>query len=259
MKVIFAGYRDWALKVLPAIQRHPRVEEVKHVNDLGSLELLVTGRWGDMVSFPAVVQPTIVMGEPGELFSGKVVSMSDTSQFKCAYDLVLLCGWSWQVSKDLLNRVPVISEHPAYLDEYSLGTPLQGQIEDGIKYTKHRVVKIGYPELGERLYSPNHEVDMNLTGNMDDILDEMASTCKTIYTRFLDDWPNIHWEQWPKAEQYRTPRKPHNSKLSQAELHMGTKYLYDKIRMLESPYPNAFIEDDDGILYFERVSYKSKK
>jgi hypothetical protein len=40
---------------------------------------------------------------------------------------------------------------------------------------------------------------------------------------------------------------------------MGTKYLYDKMRMLEAPYPNAFIEDDDGILYIERVRYKSKR
>lgn len=231
MRVVFASYRDWALQVLPTIQRHPRVSEVSHINSQAQLELVITGQWQDVVTTP-----------------------------KCqGYDLVLLCGWSWQVSRLLLEQVPVISEHPAYLDKYSLGTPLQGQIEDGIKHTKHRVVKIGYPELGERLYSQDHEVDMNLTGNMDDILGEMASTCKTIYTRFLDDWPNIHWMQWPKAEQYRAPRKPQDSKLSQAELHMSTRYLYDKIRMLENPYPNAFIEDEEGILSFERVNYKSKK
>jgi hypothetical protein len=231
MKVLFAAYRDWALSILPALQKHPRVSEWVHVTNIRDLELAVTGQYTDTMTNP----------------------------WGADCDLVLLVGWSWQVSQRLLAKIPVISEHPAYLDEYSLGTPLQGQIQDGIKHTKHRVVKIGWPELGDRLYSPAHEVDMNLTGNMDDILGEMASTCKTIYTRFLDDWPNINWEQWPKCETMRVPRKPHDSKLSQAELHMGTKYLYDKMRMLEAPYPNAFIEDDDGILYIERVRYKSKR
>jgi hypothetical protein len=229
MKIVFAAYRDWALQVLPSIQRHPRVTSVDLARSPRELELAVTG-YCDMQS----QEPT-------------------------ACDLVMLCGWSWQVSQQLLDKVPVVSEHPAYLDEYSLGTPLQGQIQDGIKRTKHRVVKIGCPELGQRLYSPDHETDMNLTGNMDDILGEMQSTARTIYARFLDDWPNIRWEQWDKAEEHRLPRKPQDSELSQAELHMGTRYLYDKIRMLEAPYPNAFIEDKEGTLYFERVRFKSKR
>jgi methionyl-tRNA formyltransferase len=231
MKVIFAAYRDWAMEVLPTIKRHPRVTELRHVSGIAELELLVTGAYKDQVA--AVTKK---------------------------YDLVLLCGWSWQVSQELLARIPVISEHPAYLDEYSLGTPLQAQILDGIRYTKHRVVKIGYPELGERLYSPKHEVDMNLTGNMDDILGEMASTCKTIYNRFLDDYPTITWEQWPKSATYRRPRKPEDSRLEKSDFSsLTTSQLYDRLRMLEAPYPNAFIEDDDGILTFERVSYKSKR
>lgn len=233
MKVMFAAYRDWARTVLPTIQRHPRVTKVDHVVSLDELELAITGINGFRVTEPR-----------------------DT------YDLVMLCGWSWQVSQRLLNTVLVVSEHPAYLDEYSLGTPLQNQVHDGITRTKHRVVKIGYPELGERLYSPAHEVDMNLTGNMDDVLTEMASTAKTIYTRFLDDYPNIDWQRWPKAgvERMRRPLVPANSELTRDDLNrLTTKELYDRMRMLEAPYPNAFVEDDAGVLYFERVRWKSKR
>jgi hypothetical protein len=223
IRVIFAAYRDWALDVLPSIESHPNVSHVRHVKSISELEDFVENT-------------------------------------KDHYDMVMLCGWSWQVSKDLLSKILVVSEHPAYLDEYSLGTPLQGQIIDGITRTKHRVVKIGYPELGDRLYSKDHEVDMNLTGNMDDILGEMASTAKTIYTRFLDDFPNISWSQWEKSDSYRSPRKPVDSRITFDEIaRIGTAKLYDKIRMLESPYPNAFIEDEDGILYFNRVSYKRKR
>jgi hypothetical protein len=223
LKIVFAAYRDWALELLPVIKSHPSVSHVHHVTSIKELEDFIAG----------------------------------TNE---NFDMVMLCGWSWQVSQDLLAKVLVVSEHPAYLDDYSLGTPLQGQISDGITHTKHRVVKIGYPELGERLYSPDHEVDMNLTGNMDDILSEMKSTAKTIYTRFLDDYPNFEWRQWPKSDSYRTPRKPADSKITLEQISsLGTAKIYDVIRMLESPYPNAFIEDDDGILYFNRVSYKRKR
>ena len=229
MRVIFAAYRDWALKVLPTVQRHPRVSQVKHVSSIGELELAVTGQYRDMMMTP-----------------------------ESGYDLVLLCGWSWQVSERLLSKIPVISEHPCDSDVYSLGTPLQAQILDGVKHTKHRVVKVGYPELIDRQYA--HEVDMNLTGNMDDILDEMASTAKTIYTRFLDDWPNIEWKTWDKAAAMKKPRVPADSRLTPQDFEQcTTRELYDHMRCLEAPYPNAYIEDDEGVLYFERVRFKSHK
>lgn len=225
MKIIFAAYRIWALEVLKDIQHHPKISEIHHVSSIEELETFVA-------------------------------NLPDNHD----YAMVMLCGWSWQVSQETLAKIPVISEHPAYLDEYSLGTPLQNQIVDGISITSHRVVKIGYPELGAREYSAKHEVDMSLSGNMDDILDRMWRTSYEIYSKFLDDWPHVIWSQWPKAEGYRAPRKPRDSRLTREELScLSTQRLYDHIRMLGVPYPNAFIEDDDGILYFERVSFKSKK
>jgi len=215
---------------MPAIERHPRVNSLKHVNNIRDLELAVAGEYGHVATNPE------------------------------KFDLVMLCGWSWQVSERLLNKATVVSEHPACDDRYSLGTPLQNQILDGIKHTSHRVVKIGYPELSQRLYSPSHEVQMNLTGNMDDILSEMESTARTIYTRFLDDYPNVNWAQWDMSEDYATPRTPHDSLISKHDMSiLSVKALYDRMRMLEAPYPNAHIEDEDGVLYFERVRYKSKK
>ena len=230
MKVVFAAYRDWALQTYARLKKHPRVSEMLLVTSIEQLELLITGNYNNL-----------------------------SAEHKHNVDLVMLCGWSWQVSKDLLKNVTVVSEHPAYLDEYSLGTPIQNQILDGIIYTKHRVVKIGFPELGERLYSPKHEVDMNLTGNMSDIMSEMCSTATTIYNRFLDDYPNINWEQWQKCDEYRKPRIPKDSKINIGDFKkMSTEQMYDYIRMLEDPYPNACIEDELGVLTFEKISYKKK-
>lgn len=222
MNIIFAAYRDWAVNVLPTIQSHPKIDHVTHVKNIEELEALVA-----------------------------TPDVSDNNEF------VMLCGWSWQVSRELLSKITVISEHPAFHDEYSLGTPLQNQIIDGFSSTSHRVVKIGYPELGERLYSPLHDVPMSLEGNMDDILLQMEVTARDIYTRFLNDYPNFTWAQWPVAASYRVPRKPPDSELKNISS-MTTQEIYDHIRMLGDPYPNAFIEDEHGKLYFNRVTYEPK-
>lgn len=222
MKVLFAAYRDWAYRAVWELRSHPAID------------------WYDQVSTAQDLEQEILRG-------GRT------------YDLVVLCGWSWQVSQELLAKVTVVSEHPAYLDEYSLGTPLQNQILDGITLTKHRVVKIGYPELGERLYSPAHEVPMSLEGGMDEVLEAMRVTAVEIYRGFLTDYPNVTWKRWPKATSYRVPRRPHDSNLLKDDVvNLTTKQLYDRIRMLGNPYPNAYVEDGYGRLFFERVRFEPK-
>ena len=39
-------------------------------------------------------------------------------------------------------------------------------------------------------------------------------------------------------------------------LKMTARDLYDKMRCLEDPYPNAYIQDETGKLYFKLVSFK---
>ena len=225
MRIIFAAYRDWAIAAVNELRSHDRIEHAIVVNSLHELE-------------------------------AKVASTHGTPE---QFDLVVLCGWSWQVSKDLLAKILVISEHPADRDEYSLGTPLQNQILDGTLCTRHRVVKIGHPELSERLFSAQHDVPMSLEGSMDEILERMRSTSVEIYTRFFDDYPAIEWQQWPKAAELRVPRVPADSRIKRADFSQLTvRSLYDRMRMLGGPYPRAFIEDEHGTMYFDAVRYVPK-
>ena len=106
----------------------------------------------------------------------------------------------------------------------------------------------------------SHQVDMSLAGSMDTILDQMHATSIALYAQFLDDYPDVTWEQWPGVRCMKAPRVPADSKIEFAELvNMSTKRLYDFCRMLEGPYPHAFLEDGEGILTIEKVSFKSKK
>lgn len=237
MNVAFCAYRDWAKPVIDTVKRHPKVSSVVHIANNEELEFY--------------------------LGINKVTSMVSSHVEKTRpplVDVVLFCGWSTPPTEEMVNKgVPMFSEHPATSDRYSPGTPLQNQILDGITRTKHRLVKVGFPELSPRTWS--HEVDMELSGNMDDILDQMQATSRVLFTRFLDDYPEIEWHTWPELPtQDQVPRRtPEMSQITLEEVNnLSTKELYNRLRCLESPYPNAYIEDQYGKLFIERVRFQAK-
>ncbi len=229
LNVIFASYREWAEDVSTFVYDHPCVNDFVHA-----------------------MTPDVLADV-----------LHDNAH---KTDLVMLCGWSWPPEQWMVNAGPlVISEHPAASDKYSPGTPLQNQIIDGLKATKHQIVKVGYPELSLRQWS--HEVDMSLEGHMDEILQRMRDTSIELFDMFLRDYPGVRWKQWPivPSTSQRSRRTPEMSNVSHRmsgpdhSLSFKAKEMYDMIRCLESPYPNAYVEDDTGRLYFERVRFEPKE
>lgn len=228
LNVVFASYREWASDVGTFVADHPRISRYRWIRTEGELEL-------------ALAKP------PFDI------------------DLVMLCGWSWPPQEWMVNSgVSIVSEHPAASDRYTPGSPLQNQILDGLTVTKHRIVKVGFPELAPRLYS--HEVDMSLEGSMDQVLDRMRATSIELYDAFLHDYPNVKWKPWlivPSNLQVprRTPQMSNLTHLMSGADHVlpfNAKNMYDRLRCLEAPYPNAYVEDDTGRLYFERVRFEPK-
>lgn len=222
MKVIYLAYRQWALEVYPTIQKHPCVSESVLCKSLEELKQI------DVTT----------------------------------YDIILSCGWSYKLD-EYVDKVLTIGVHCAELDRYSYGTPIQNQIIDGITRSKHRIFKLSYSSdssrshAGDRLFS--HEVDLDYSGNMEDIMEQLTVTCKVLFNRFLSDYPNIEWKQWPAEDIISTPRKPEDSFLSKEDLmKMDTEQMYNFFRCLEDPYPNGAIEDEKGILYIKKVIYKKK-
>lgn len=223
MKVIFWAYRQWGLDVYNTVERHPRVEE----------SVLCTTR--------------------DEVLKLKLED----------YDLLLTCGLSEELGDEIVKRIKAIGVHCAELDRYSYGTPIQLQIIDGIKYSKHRIFSFTYDgdskraHTHDRLYA--NEVTLDLSGNMSDILEQMTATSKVLFDQFLDEYPNNNWRQWPEEKLVTKKRKPEDSRLSKEDImKMNTEQLYNFFRCLEAPYPNGYIEDEEGRLYIERVRYKKK-
>jgi len=223
MKVIFLAYRKWALEVYPAVAKHPKVSEI-----------VLCKTHEELIKLPL-----------------------------SAFDLIVSCGWSEELGPEIAKQVNAIGVHCAELDRYSYGTPIQLQIIDGITKSKHRIFSFTYDKNSTRAHTHNrmysHEVDLDLTGNMEDILEQMTVTSKALFNMYLNDYPDIVWREWPAEEIIRPKRKPEDSKLSKEQfLSLTTKELYNFFRCLEDPYPNGYIEDETGRLYFNRVAFKEK-
>ncbi len=223
MKVIFLGYREWSLKVF---------ESVKNNNKISKFALCKTEE---------------------EL---KLKNLND-------YDLLITCGWSEELGEEISLNIKSIGVHCAELDRYSYGTPIQNQIIDGILVTKHRVFDFTFDKNSKRAHTHNrlysHEVDLDLSGSMNDILIQMTETSIVLFNNFLNDYPNICWKEWPEEDIVRKKRVPLDSKLSKDQfLEMNTIEIYNFFRCLESPYPNAYFEDKNGKVFIEKVRYEKK-
>lgn len=221
MKIIFLAYRKWSLDVYPAIKKHPRVIE------------------------------SVLCQTHSELLK---LDLNN-------YDLIISCGWSEELGDEITSKVEAIGVHCAELDRYSYGSPLQLQIIDGVNRTKHRIFSFTYDKYSKRAHTHNrlfsHEVDLDLSGNMSDVLLQMTSTSIVLFNRYLDDMPNINWQKWPEEKIIRSKRHPIDSCLKKADLlKMNTEELYNFFRCLEDPYPNGYIEDEKGKLYIKLVEYK---
>lgn len=223
MKIIFLAYRKWSIKVYPKIKNHSKISESILCTSQNQLDKL------------------------------------DVDQF----DLLVSCGWSDELGEDILKKIDAIGVHCAEKDRYSYGSPIQLQILDGLTSTKHRVFSFTYDKNSPRAHTHNrlysHEVDLNLSGNMTDILEQMTLTSIILFNKFFDDYPKIEWKEWPEENIIRKKREPKDSILLKDDiLKLSTLELYNFFRCLEAPYPNGAIEDENGILFIEKVRFKSK-
>jgi len=223
MRILFLAYRDWSLKVYPYILKNPRVEYAK---------LCMTTE---------------------ELKKEKIEN----------YDLLITCGWSEELGAEIAGNILAVGVHCAELDRYSYGSPIQLQVIDGIKFSKHRIFRFTYKKDSERAHTHtreySYEVDLDLSGDMDDILYQMTATSIVLFNMFINDYPNITWKKWPEEKIVRPKRQPVDSKLTKEQIMaMNTEQIYDFIRCLEDPYPNAFLEDEYGKLFFKKVVFRKK-
>lgn len=158
-------------------------------------------------------------------------------------DLILWYGWSWIVEDTFVNDYESIMLHPTPLPKYRGGSPIQNQIINGEKLGAVSLFRMNEGLDKGDIYQ---QLPISLTGSLEDIFRRIsdlgfAATCNIIEGNYTLT-PQDH-----SKSTYFKRRTPKDSEITIKELESKTSdYLYNKVRMLADPYPNAYIKTVDG-------------
>ena len=149
-------------------------------------------------------------------------------------EIIFFPDWSWIVPDQIIDNFTCVCFHESNLPKFRGGSPIQNQIIRGIEKTKSTAfIMTKQLDDGEILL----QKDLSLKGSLENIFDRM----------FRNDYDMIEKIikcQYKKRKQSGKPslykrRKKEDSELM--NLDYPKKYLYNFIRMLSDPYPNAFL------------------
>jgi methionyl-tRNA formyltransferase len=158
-------------------------------------------------------------------------------------DLVLFYGWSWHVSEKIIKDYKCLMLHPSPLPRYRGGSPIQNQIINGEKNSKVSIFIMNNEiDAGDIVAQEN----ISLEGSIHDVLSRIEDAGVRLTLKLLDVGLNPVAQNHGEAT-YCKRRNPEDSEITLEELSVSkASYLYNKIRMLGDPYPNAFIRTVDG-------------
>ena len=168
------------------------------------------------------------------------------------YEFCLLAGWSWIISDEMLKKTKFFGIHPSDLPNYRGGSPLQNQIIDGITRTRCSIFEIAPGIDKGGIVS---KVPISLEGNMSDIFKELTRCTIELGTELAKTYPKLKIAKQGEGKTLKR-RKPNESKLDHGIFKKDLLKAYNIIRALGDPYPNAYVEDENGNrLYFKEVKY----
>lgn len=168
---------------------------------------------------------------------------SEEKIFEFNPDYVLFYGWSDMVKPELVSSFDCLMLHPSALPLYRGGSPIQNQIINGV--TKSAVT-IFLMDDGIDSGPICRQQKLSLNGKLSEIFSRIESIGVELTIDILTYGLNPV-EQDHSLASYCKRRSPEMSEITLRELsEASADYLYNKIRMLQDPYPNAYIVTSDG-------------
>jgi len=160
--------------------------------------------------------------------------------------------WSWKVPVEILSHYKCICFHESALPQFRGGSPLQNQIIKGKTKTKTTAFLMDDGiDTGNILLREN----LSLEGSLKEIFERMIKNDHKMIIKIINGQYRINKQQGKST--FFKRRKPEQSKLK--HLNYSKKYLYNFIRMLADPYPNAFLKIDKKRIVFKSADYDGKK
>lgn len=158
-------------------------------------------------------------------------------------DLVLFYGWSKIIPDNIVAKHNCLMLHPSPLPKYRGGSPLQNQI---IRGETKSAVTIFLMDEGIDTGPIAKQKELDLSGTLNDIFERISVIGLQLTLEIVREGLSVHEQDEGQATHFNR-RKPHESEISIDELtNQSSLYLYNKIRMLQDPYPNPFIKTIDG-------------
>ena len=159
--------------------------------------------------------------------------------YKFYPDVILFYGWSWKIKKNIINNFNCYMLHPSPLPKYRGGSPIQNQIIRGVKNSKLTLFRMNSILDGGNILT---QIPLSLRGSIDDIFYRMYKQGLKITKKLLANKYTEKKQNLSSGSIFKR-RKPKDSEITLDEIRKKTNlYLYNKIRMLEDPYPNAYIK-----------------
>lgn len=165
---------------------------------------------------------------------------------ECNPDLILFYGWSWKVPDWLVDEYICLGLHPSPLPKYRGGSPIQHQILNGEKTSAVSIFGLTKELDAGPLCA---QVKFPLDGSLREIFNRIMHIGTEETLRIIKEHKNGKIKYWKQKGQATTyPRRlPKQSEITQEEWQgMPAKYIYNKIRCLQDPYPNAYTRCADG-------------
>ena len=154
--------------------------------------------------------------------------------------------WSWMIPSDIVNNYTCICFHESDLPKFRGGSPLQNQIVRGVKNSKTTAFIMNDKlDAGEILMKKKILLD----GSINEIFSRMIENDYEMIIEIIQG-KYKKYKQKGKPTLYKR-RNPEQSELK--NLNHSKKYIFNFIRMLGDPYPNAFIKIGKKKIIFKEV------
>lgn len=158
-------------------------------------------------------------------------------------DFILFYGWSWIIPESIINDFKCIMLHPSPLPKYRGGSPIQNQLING---EQKSAVTIFLMDEGIDTGPIIKQKSIMLEGSLNNIFSRITKIGTELTLDFLKNGYDLEDQDHSKATYFKR-RKKEDSEITIDELNTkDADYLYNKIRMLQDPYPNPYIRTADG-------------
>jgi methionyl-tRNA formyltransferase len=171
-------------------------------------------------------------------------------------DLILWYGWSKIIPNTLLKKYYSVMLHPSPLPLYRGGSPIQNQIINGEEVSAVTLFKMNEGiDTGDII----SQVPLSLKGDLEEIFARITDLGTNQTRKMILDFPNLKLKKQNNCISSLFKRRtPSQSEITFEELsRSNAKDIYNKIRALQDPYPNAFLRFKDGSkLYLTKSHYE---